>query len=152
MGPVCFFTVNPNLAAIFGDTVSDFENLCSWIVGYHISGFPGPQIPRLPDADGVAGEGQTLGAQPDPYPNARRDQMSLREPLQPTDTSECMRVCKRYRFPVAGRCVDSIHPSCPSKGEHIVCTLLGMHRENVPPNPQSAFAEGRKSFFGRRKK
>ena len=47
--------------------------------GPQISKFPDFQVPRFPDAAG-AGAGQTLRSQPDPSPNAPRDQIRRKGP------------------------------------------------------------------------
>ena len=89
------FPANPDLADILGRTDSDFEILdflIFWSPQFWISKspdlqiprFPGPQIskfldfqvPRFPDA-----AGRTLRSQPDPSPNAPRDQIRRKEPL-----------------------------------------------------------------------
>ena len=56
--------------------VSRFLNL-------QISRFLDFQIPRFPDAagTGATGAGRTLRSQPDPFPNAPRDQIRRKEPL-----------------------------------------------------------------------
>ena len=69
----------------------DFENFYFFsFFGPQISGFPGPQIskfpdfqvPRFPDAAAAdsAADGRTLRSQPDPSPNAPRDQIRRKGP------------------------------------------------------------------------
>ena len=86
MGPGGFFPTNPDLADILGRTDFDFEN-------FYFLDFFGSQLgPSLglglgtglgpglgPDAAGAAA-GRTLRSQPDPSPNAPRDQIRRREP------------------------------------------------------------------------
>ena len=78
------FPTNPDLANILGRTDFNFENFHFFpFFGPQISGFPGPQIskfpdfqvPSFPDAACAAAAGRTLRSQPDPYPNAPRDQI-----------------------------------------------------------------------------
>ena len=94
--PQGLFRTNPDLADILGRTDLNFENFYSLFVGPRISGFPGPQIsklldfqvprfpdsqiPRFPDAAG-GGAGEILRSQPDPSPNAPRDQIRRKKPL-----------------------------------------------------------------------
>ena len=100
MGPGLFFPTNPDLADILGRTDLNFEisfffficwtpNL--WISGpqiskfldfqvprspnSQISEFPDFQVPRFPDAAAGAAAGRILRSQPDPSPNAPRDQI-----------------------------------------------------------------------------
>ena len=77
---------NPDLADSLGRMDLDFENLTK--MDANISGFPGPQIskfpdfqvPRFPDAAAGGGAGRTLRSQPDPSPNAPRDQIRRKGP------------------------------------------------------------------------
>ena len=102
-----FFPTNPNLADILGRTDLNFAIFWKGSFGPSISGFPSPQIskfldfqiprspnsqiprfpdfqvPRFPDAAdaGAAGAtGRTLRSQPDPSPNAARDQIRRKGP------------------------------------------------------------------------
>ena len=91
------FPTNPDLADILGRTDLNFENSYIFYIFWtpdfwisrspdlQISGFPGPQIskfpdfqvPRFPDA---AGAGRIFRSQPDPSPNAPRDQIRRKGP------------------------------------------------------------------------
>ena len=51
-----------------------------WIPNFWISRHPDLKNQRFPDAT-TAGAGQTLRSQPDPSPNATRDQIRRKEPL-----------------------------------------------------------------------
>ena len=91
----CFVPTNQDLADVLGRTDFDFENF--YFLNFldpsfldlqvprspnsqiSISKFPGFQVPRFPDAAGASG--QTLRSQPDPSPNAPREQMRRKQPL-----------------------------------------------------------------------
>ena len=99
-----FFPTSPDIADILGRTDLNFENFIVlifcipqfWISRFpdlQISGFPGPQIskfpdfqvPRFPDAGAAAAgtgaaAGRTRRSQPDPSPNALRDQICRKGP------------------------------------------------------------------------
>ena len=96
-----FFLLIQTLPTFWAERISFlifFFELFFWIPNFWSSrspnlknsGFPGPQIskvpdfqvPRFPDAAGAgaAGPGQILGSQPDPSPNAPRDQMRRKGP------------------------------------------------------------------------
>ena len=74
-----FVPTNPDLADVLGRMDLDF-------FGPQISGLPGPQISRFPDyqvpryPDAAAGAGRILRSQPDPSPNAPRDQIRRKGP------------------------------------------------------------------------
>ena len=63
-----FFPTNPDLADILGRTDLNFENLYF----FHFLD------PKFPDA--AAADGRTLRSQPDPSPNAPRDQIRRKGP------------------------------------------------------------------------
>ena len=97
-----FFPTNPDLADILGRTdliliifsFSIFWTPNFWISrspdlqisgfpGHQISKFPDLQIPRFPGSrfpDAAAACGRTLRSQPDPSPNAPRDQIRRKGP------------------------------------------------------------------------
>ena len=84
MGPGGVVPTNPDLADILGDTDFDFDNLNfldlldPTFLDFPVPRFPNFQIPRFPDAAGAAG--RTLRSQPDPSPNAPRDQIRRKNP------------------------------------------------------------------------
>ena len=100
IGPGGFFPTNPDLADILGRTDLNFENF--YFSGPRISGFSGPQVSKFPDfqvprspnsqiskfpdfqvprfPDAAAGAGRILRSQPDPSPNAPRDQIRRKGP------------------------------------------------------------------------
>ena len=104
MGPGGFFPTNPDLADILGRTDLNSDNFYVLFFGPQVSGFPGPQIskfldfqvprspnsqiskfpdfqvPRFPDAAAGCAAGRTLRSQPDPSPNAPRDQIRRKGP------------------------------------------------------------------------
>ena len=65
-----FFSTNPDLADILGRMDLNFENF--YFFDFLDPKFPDFQVPRFPDA---AADGRTLRSQPDPSPNAPRDQI-----------------------------------------------------------------------------
>ena len=93
------FPTNPDLADILGRTDLNFDNFLNflepkfldfqvprspnfWISrppDLQIPRFPDFQAPRFPDADAGAA-GRTLRSQPDPSPNAPRDQIRRKGP------------------------------------------------------------------------
>ena len=95
-----FFPTDPDLADILGRMDLDFENFYFfdfldprfldfqvprfsnfWISRPQISKFPDLQVPRFPDSGaGAAAAGRTLRPQPDPSPNAPRDQIRRKGP------------------------------------------------------------------------
>ena len=88
MGPGGFFPTNPDLADILGRTDLNFEifqfldpTFLDFQVprspNSQISKVPDFQVPRFPDA---AACGRTLRSQPDPSPNAPRDQIRRKGP------------------------------------------------------------------------
>ena len=95
-GRECLFPANPDLADILGDTDFDFKNFYFWdFLGSQLGPGLGPGLgPNLgpglglglgpslgPDAAaGGAGAGRTLRSQPDPSPNAPRDQIRRKDP------------------------------------------------------------------------
>ena len=101
MGPGGFFPTNPDLADILGRTDLNFENFRFWDVldpkfqdfqvprspnsqisrspDLQIPRFTDFQVPRFPDA-GAAAAGRALRSQPDPSPNAPRDQIRRKGP------------------------------------------------------------------------
>ena len=92
MGLGGIFPTNPDLADILGRTDLNSEIFCFWDPKFldfqvprspnsQISRFPDFQVPRFPDAAGAAGPGRTLPSQPDPSPNAPRDQIRRKGPL-----------------------------------------------------------------------
>ena len=100
IGPGGVFPTNPDLADILGRRDLNFENLyffdfldttfldfqvprspIFWISrspDLQIPRFPDFQVPRFPDAGG--GAGRILRSQPDPSPNAPRDQIRRKGP------------------------------------------------------------------------
>ena len=85
-GARMIFPTNPDLVGILGRMDFEFENFyIFYLFGPHISGFPGPQISKFPDfqvprfPDAAAACGRTLRSQPDPSPNAPRDQIRRKE-------------------------------------------------------------------------
>ena len=102
-----FFPTNPDLADILGRTDLDFVKfvfLIRWTPNLWISRSPDLQIPkipdfqisRFPDAAG-GGAGRTLRSQPDPSPNAPRDQIRRKEPLRHKSSTYVyhVRICLR---------------------------------------------------------
>ena len=88
MGPGRFFSGLKNIADILGRTDFDFENFCFLdFFGSQISGL-GPLGPTHlgPDAGAAAAgaaacaAGRILRSQPDPSPNAPRDQIRRKDP------------------------------------------------------------------------
>ena len=95
-----FFPTNPDLADILGRTDLNFETFHFFdfldpIVlnfqvpksqNFWISRSPDLQIPQIPDfqvprfPDAAAADGRTLRSQPDPSPNAPRDQIRRKGP------------------------------------------------------------------------
>ena len=67
-----FFPTNPDLADILGRTDLDFEN-------FYFFHFLDPKFPDAAAADSAA-DGRTLRSQPDPSPNAPRDQIRRKGP------------------------------------------------------------------------
>ena len=65
-----FFPTNLNLADILGRTDLNFEKF------YFFDFFD----PKFPDASAAAADGRTLRSQPDPSPNAPRDQIRRKDP------------------------------------------------------------------------
>ena len=82
MGPGGFFPTNPDLADILGRMDFDFEKF--YFFHFLDSKFLYFQVPRFPDAaaadSAAAADGRTLRAQPDPSPNAPRDQIRRKGP------------------------------------------------------------------------
>ena len=74
IGPGGFFPTNPDLADILGRTDLNFENF--YFFDLLDPKFPDFQVPRFPDA----AAGRTLRSQPDPSPNAPRDQIRRKDP------------------------------------------------------------------------
>ena len=105
MGPGGFFPTNTDLADILGRTDFDFENLyfskfldskfldfqVPRSPNFWVSRSPDLQIPKFPDfqvprfldaaAGAAAAGGGIFRSQPDPSPNAPRDQIRRKEPL-----------------------------------------------------------------------
>ena len=75
IGPGGFFPTNPDLANILGRTDLNFKNF--YVFDFLDPKFPDFQVPRFPDA---AADGRTLRSQPDPSPNAPRDQIRRKGP------------------------------------------------------------------------
>ena len=76
-----FFPTNPDLADILGRTDLNFENF--YFFDFLDPKFPDFQVPRFPDA---AADGRTLRSQPDPSPNAPRDQIRRKGPCCDQDS------------------------------------------------------------------
>ena len=72
--PGRFFPTNPDLADILGRTDLSFEN-------FYFFYFWDPKFPDADAAADAAADGRTLRSQPDPSPNAPRDQIRRKEPL-----------------------------------------------------------------------
>ena len=68
-----FFPTNPDLADILGRTDLNFEN-------FYFFHFLDPKFPDVAAADSAAADGRTLRSQPDPSPNAPRDQIRRKGP------------------------------------------------------------------------
>ena len=83
VGPGFFLLLaNPDFVDIFGATriliLRILICMICWIQNFWMFMSPYFQIPRFPDA---AGAGRTLRSQPDPSPNAPRDQIRRKQPL-----------------------------------------------------------------------
>ena len=83
IGPGGFFSTNLDLANILGRTDLNFENF--YFFDFLDPKFLDFQVPRFPDAAAAdsaaaAADGRTLRSQPDPSPNAPRDQIRRKGP------------------------------------------------------------------------
>ena len=100
MGPSTIFSTNPDLAVILGRTDLNFESfdfLNPTFLDFQVPRSPNSQISRFPDFQtdagaGAGAAGRTLRSQPDPSPNAPRDQIRRKEPLLPfwDDLAVCL--------------------------------------------------------------
>ena len=80
MGPgELFFPTNPDLVDLLGRTDLNFDifYVLDCLDPKHLDF----QVPRSPNSQSSAGPGRTLRSQPDPSPNAPRDQIRRKEPF-----------------------------------------------------------------------
>ena len=84
IGPGGFFPTNPDLADILGGTDLNFENLYF----FHFLDPKFPDAAAASAAASAAAAGRTLRSQPDPSPNAPRDQIRRKVPCCDMQTSQ----------------------------------------------------------------
>ena len=120
-GREVLFPTNPDLADILGRTDFDFENCYFFdFFGSRIPRFPGSQISKIPeiwlgpglgpgwgpglgpDAAGAAGAGRILRSQPDPSPNAPRDQIRRKGPCCDLMEHQRSELTKNHELGIVG--------------------------------------------------